>query len=753
MKIGYDEKTHIFRLESGDMTYAMFVTDGQGFLGHLYFGRTPGEDDLRYLARVRGDGVPGAEARDRCSFLDSFPQEIPGNGVGDLRSPAVSVTDREGRAVLQPFYRSHRIISGKERLAGLPSTFGSKKDAMTLEITMADDAAKMTVILRYTIFDGIPAVVRSTEVINDGAEPVTLDRAFSCSMDMDLPDARMLSLNGSWGREKRKQLQPIGFGTQSVSSLRGISSHQAHPFIGILAENARQETGEVYGVNLIYSGNFLAQTERDQFGLVRVQAGIHPKGFAWKLAPGEHFQSPEAVIVYSSEGLTGMTHAFHKLYRGHLMRSPWLHRERPVLINNWEATFFDFDLEKLLTIARRAKKEGIELLVMDDGWFGRRDDDNTSLGDWTVNEKKLPGGMKRLSDELAAIGMKLGVWFEPEMISPDSDLYRAHPDWAFSVDGRTPCRARNQLVLDLTRKEVRDAIFDQIAAVLDSADIAYVKWDMNRPLTDVATHAADAQAGGLFHRFILGTYELQERLITRYPELLLENCSSGGGRFDPGMLFYSPQIWTSDNTDAIDRLTIQEGTSMLYPLSTMGAHISVSPSQAVGRLVPMMTRGHVALAGTFGYELDINELPEADAALIPAQIVLYHRFGELMREGDYYRIASWQDNHVCDCYCVVSGDKSRALVTWVQVLCEPNVHCMRMRIPGLDPDRRYRITIASPEVREDDHTGNFLHEGELSSMRGFLNATLTGCTLAGAGLLMPMLRGDFRSVLIELQAE
>ncbi|MCR5093516.1 MAG: alpha-galactosidase [Lachnospiraceae bacterium] len=754
MKITYDEKTRIFRLDCAGMTYAMGVVDEEGFLGHLWFGAQAGEDDLTYLSRTAEfPHVPSVNGRDRGSFLDSFFQEFPGAGVGDYRPCALQIEDENGQAACQLFYDSYRILKGKSILSGLPSTHGGEDEALTLEITMKDPVHGVRVLLFYTIFEGLRAVVRSARVINDGDKPVDVTRLLSCSVDMEDTGYRMLTLDGSWSRERRKELLPLGRGTRSVQSRRGITSHQMHPFVGLLSEHAGQNEGEVYGFQLVYSGCFYAGVDKDQNNALRVQLGILPEEFRERLQPGEELQSPEVLMAYSEEGLGGMTRTFHDLLRGHLMRSPWLHRERPVLINNWEATFFDFDLEKLLGIARRAKKEGVEMLVMDDGWFGKRDDDNSSLGDWTVNEKKLPGGVKRLSEELAAIGMKLGIWFEPEMISPDSDLYRAHPDWALSVDGRTPCRMRNQYVLDLTRKEIRDAVFDQITAVLDSADIAYVKWDMNRPLSDVGSAVKGKSAGSILYHYCLGMYELQERLITRYPELLLENCSGGGARFDAGMLFYSPQIWTSDDTDAIERLKIQEGTAMLYPLSAMGAHVSVSPSQAVGRFVPMTTRGHVALAGTFGYELDINRMPAQDAALIPSQIALYHRYGELIREGDYYRISSWQDNHLNDSYIVVNRDKTQALLFWVQVLGEPNTRSKKIRIPGLDPDKNYRIRIADPAVREDDQSGNFLSHREIEHMSGFLDKTLAGRTLAGAGLLMPKLSGDFRSVLLELLSE
>ena len=513
---------------------------------------------------------------------------------------------------------------------------------------------------------------------------------------------------------------------QSEGSVLGESSHQDNPYLALAERGATQERGTVYGFHFVYSGNFLAQVEKSQFDSLRVQLGIHPQEFCWKLEQGQTFYAPEAVQTCTREGLGGMSRTLHDLYRKHLLRSPYRNKKRPILINNWEATYFDFDTEKLLAIAREAKRCGIEMLVMDDGWFGRRNDDNTSLGDWQVNEEKLPGGLKRLADEVNKIGLKFGIWFEPEMISPDSELYRSHPDWAIALPGRKPCRARNQYVLDLSRPEVTEYVYEAVASVLRSADIAYVKWDMNRQLTDLGSAFLEKdRQGELMHRYVLAVYALQERLLAEFPELLLENCSGGGARFDPGMLYYSPQIWCSDDTDAIERLAIQEGTALLYPLSAIGAHVSDCPNHTVGRITPFATRGHVALAGTFGYELDITAIGEEERKMIPEQVALYYRYNDLVREGDYYRIASYRENHSYDCYAVVAKDRSEALVTYVQVLNRANCRSRRIRIPGLAPEKRYRI------------------EGQ--------EAVYYGDTLQNAGIFAPPLRGDFQSALIYIR--
>ena len=726
MAIRYSEQTRSFQLDTKAASYVIGIVDAENFVGHAYFGKKLGEDDVTYLLRCgENPFTPERNARDRLSFLDSFPMEYPCGGVGDFRESAIVVRSNGGHRGVQLTYDSHCIYKGKKPLEGLPATWGSEADCETLELTLTDNVLNLKAMLSYSIFEGIDAVCRSVRLTNCSDEPVFIERIMSASMDMDNREYDKILLHGSWARERRIDRTPVSYGVQGMSSLRGEEGHQTHPFMALLDKTATEDTGEVYGINLVYSGNFLTQCDRSQFDSVRLMTGINPEGFCWKLNPGESFQAPEAVLVYSCEGLGGMSRTFHDLYRQHLIRGEYRDKKRPILINNWEATYFNFNTEKLLDIAREASRLGIEMLVMDDGWFGNRFDDNRALGDWIVNEEKLSGGLRYLVDEVNKLGMKFGIWLEPEMISPDSDLYRAHPDWAIRIPGRTAGLARNQYVLDMSRPEIQDYIFDLISGVLRSANIEYVKWDMNRPLADIGSYALSAECQGeLYHRYVLGMYRLQERLVTEFPHILLENCSGGGARFDAGMLYYSPQIWCSDDTDAIERLSIQEGTALIYPLSAMGAHVSDCPNHTVGRTTPFETRGYVALAGTFGYELDVTKIPESDRNMIPGQVAMYHKYNDLVRTGDYYRIASYQQNHMYDCWMVAAKDRSEALVTFVQVMSRANAHSRRILLKGLCPDKLYRI------------------EGE--------ERTWLGSTLMQAGLLIGNLWGDYQGKLIHI---
>ncbi len=726
MGIIYEEERGIWKLDTPHTSYIIGIADKQ-YIGHIYYGaRIRDCGGCSWMRTGEAPFVPSENMRDKCGFMDSFPAEYPGNGVGDFRESAVSVRDEAGNTAVQPLYTGYRIYAGKPSIPGLPATFGGEDVCETLELSARDEVLGLAFTLVYTVFSDVDVITRSVRITNEGEKPIALTKVMTMSLDMDAEDYRMLTLHGSWARERRMEYREIGYGKQSAGSVRGESSHQEHPFLALAERGATQERGTVYGFHFVYSGNFLAQVEKSQFDSLRVQLGIHPQEFCWKLEQGQTFYAPEAVQTCTREGLGGMSRTLHDLYRKHLIRSPYRNKKRPILINNWEATYFDFDTEKLLAIAREAKRCGIEMLVMDDGWFGRRNDDNTSLGDWQVNEEKLQGGLKRLADEVNKIGLKFGIWFEPEMISPDSELYRSHPDWAIALPGRKPCRARNQYVLDLSRPEVTEYVYEAVASVLRSADIAYVKWDMNRQLTDLGSAFLEKdRQGELMHRYVLAVYALQERLLAEFPELLLENCSGGGARFDPGMLYYSPQIWCSDDTDAIERLAIQEGTALLYPLSAIGAHVSDCPNHTVGRITPFATRGHVALAGTFGYELDITAIGEEERKMIPEQVALYHRYNDLVREGDYYRIASYRENHSYDCYAVVTKDRSEALVTYVQVLNRANCRSRRIRIPGLAPEKRYRI------------------EGQ--------EAVYYGDTLQNAGIFAPLFRGDFQSALIYIR--
>ena len=716
----------IFKLDSLNTSYVIGVVDEERFLGHVYYGKKLNDYHLAHVLRVKeGPLVPSVNNRDRVAFLDSFPMEYPAGGLGDYRESCISIETKAGNMGLSLNYVSHKITEGKEGLANLPASFGKEKECTTLEILCEDSHIGLRAVLSYTVFEDVDVITRSVRVINNGKDTLYLTKVFSACLDMDNRDFEALSLHGAWARERQIQCVPVSHGKFSVESIRGESSHQDHPFMALKTKGTDQDHGEVYAMHFIYSGNFKVTVQNDSFDQIRMAMGIHPEGFKWKLPSGEEFQAPEVVMVYSDEGLGKMSRTFHDFYRNHLIRGFYKDKKRPILINNWEATYFEFNTEKLIAIAKQASELGIEMLVMDDGWFGNRFDDNRALGDWAVNEEKLPGGLKYLVDEVNKLGMKFGIWFEPEMISPDSDLYRAHPDWAIAIPGRTGSLSRNQYVLDLTRREVLEHTYESIAKVLRSANIEYVKWDMNRTLSDIGSAELPAdRMGEFYHRYMLAVYELQGRMMEEFPYLLLENCSGGGARFDPGMLYYSPQIWCSDDADAVERLKIQEGTALIYPLSTMGAHVADCPNHTVGRTTPFETRGHVALAGTFGYELDVTRISEEDRKMIPEQVAMYHKYNDLVREGDYYRIASYSENHYFDCYGVVSKDKTEALYTFVQVLGRPNYRSRRIYMKGLDPDARYQV-----EGEEEVYLGDVLMK---------------------AGYLVQNLHGDFKSRLVHI---
>ncbi len=742
MNIVFEEKKESFWIDTKDTTYVIGLADG-AYVGHVYYGKklpATGRDTFDTAGALRILEMPFSPKEkpgEKVNFLDGFPAEFPFGGVGDYRESAVEITGKNGFTACEFLYDSYEVSREKPKLAGLPQTFG--EESLTLTLCLKDKVLGATLYLKYTIFEDSDAIVRSACLKNDSDEDIFIDKLYSAGLDLDDADYEMLSFYGYWTKERCIERKPLRHGRQSVNSTRGITGHQSQPFIALVSPETTQKQGDVYAMHLIYSGNHIAQAELTAFDQVRLSIGISSERFRWKLAPGEQFQTPEAVVLYTGDGLGGMTRELHDLYKNHLIRSPYLHRERPVLINNWEATYFDFDEEKLLSIAREAKDCGIEMLVMDDGWFGHRDADDSSLGDWTVYEKKLPHGLKGLADKVNEIGLKFGIWMEPEMISPDSELYREHPDYALAIPGRAPSLSRNQLVLDLSRPEVVECVWRQIEAVISSANIAYVKWDMNRPLADLGSMVTRAdRAGEIAHRYMLGVYELQERLVTRFPELLLENCAGGGSRFDPGMLYYCPQIWCSDDTDALERLAIQEGTAMLFPLSTIGAHVSICPNHITGRTTPWCMRGNVALAGTFGYELDITKLSSKEKEEIRRQIKTYHDCQELIREGDYYRIASETETGTHDCVQVVSRDKKESLVLYVQTRAIPNGRSRRLNLQGLDPDTVYDVTIsiAGREFGEEDVENTSVHSGgELMEM----------------GLSVPAMEGDGRPVRIVMR--
>ena len=728
MGIEFYKEEQLFLLHTPNTTYGIGIVEG--YVGHLYYGKRikKGErEQLRYLLRVEEQPrTPSVNEREKNTFLDTFPMEYPEHGMGDYREAALCIRSEGGHFASESLYEKHKIFKGKPKIKGMPASFGTEEECETLCITCFDPVLSMRVELYYTVFEKLNVITRHVVIKNEGTRPFYIEKVMSASMDLDDEKFSLLSLHGSWARERHIQIVPIGYGRQNIGSFRGESSHQEQPFVALVTEGITEECGEVYGMNFVYSGNFQAQVEKDQFDRIRMFMGIHPDGFCWKLEGQEEFVSPEVVMVYSANGLGAMTRTYHDFYRNHLIRSPYRDKKRPILINNWEATYFDFDEKKLLDIAREAKELGIEMLVMDDGWFGKRNSDNCSLGDWVVNENKIHGGLKKLVDEVNEIGLQFGIWFEPEMISPDSDLFRKYPDWAIHIPSRSITQSRAQYVLDLTRKEIVDYVYESVASILRSANISYVKWDMNRQLTTIGSlNLSSDQQGELYHRYMLGVYELQDRLVTEFPNILLENCSGGGARFDPGMLYYSPQIWCSDDTDAVERLLIQEGTALIYPLSCIGAHVSVCPNHTVGRNTPFETRGHVALCGTFGYELDITKLTEEEKEIVKHQVSDYHKYNDLIRQGDYYRLVSYRESRYYDSWLIVNKEKTKALLFDVQVLARPNRRSRRLRLKGLDENRLYKMA------------GKWYR----------------GSVLMNAGILIPEEQGDFKSRVLLFEGE
>lgn len=695
MPIIWHKKSRQFHLQNQWMSYIIEVMEN-GQLGQLYVGkRLSDREDFGYLQEKasRAFAAYPQEIGPRFS-LEQLRQEYPSYGTGDMRYPAVEIAQENGSTITDFKYCSHTITGGKPKLEGLPATYTeADSEAQTLQILLRDALTGVELTLSYTIFEAVPAVARSARFVNAGAAGVTLNTAMSLSIDLPDRDYEMLTLQGVWARERMVQIAPLQVGAQEVYSMRGGSSHNMNPFLALKRPDTNEEQGEALGFSLVYSGNFLARAQADGFDVVRVTMGIHPDRFSWQLLPGASFQTPEAVMVYSDKGLGGMSRAFHTLYRSRLARGQWRDKSCPILINNWEATYFGFDEEKILTIAKGARDLGIELFVLDDGWFGKRDDDTTSLGDWYPDTRKLPGGVASLARKIEELGMKFGLWFEPEMVSLDSDLYRAHPDWALQVPGRSMSPSRNQHVLDFSRPEVVDYIAGLMEKVLSEAPISYVKWDMNRSMTEVYSAALPAgRQGEVFHRYILGVYALYERLTSRFPHILFESCSGGGGRFDPGLLYYAPQAWTSDNTDGVERLKIQYGTSMVYPVRSMGAHVSAVPNHQIHRTTPLSSRANAAYFGTFGYELDLNLLSAGEQQEVKKQVAFMKEHRQLLQYGDFYRLKNPFEGNEAG-WMVVSPDRRSAIVGYYRVLRQPNAPFTRMKLQGLEETLSYRVTI------------------------------------------------------------
>ena len=677
MAVIYDSEKNIFTLHTTNTTYQMKV-DSYGYLLHLYYGpRTMGNMEYLLVYMNRSfSGNPNVAGKDVTYSLDVLPQEYPTLGTGDYRAHALNIADAEGVECCNLTFRDYEISKGKYTLPGLPAVWAAEDEADTLKITLRDETGIVEVQLMYGVLEKEDVITRAVIIKNTGRGNVTLKKAAAAALDFVSGDFDVISFYGKHNMERMLQRQPLGHGTFSVGSCRGTSSHQYNPGVILADREATEDAGSCYGMLFLYSGNFLCEVEKDQYNQTRFLMGLGTEQFDYSLASGEELIVPEAVLSYSAAGLSGLSRQYQSCIRDHVCRGKYVHTSRPVLINSWEANHFDFNGDTIVDLAKEAAALGIDMVVMDDGWFGRRNDDNSSLGDWKVNEEKLGGTLKQLIDRVHAEGVKFGIWLEPEMVNEDSDLYRAHPDWAIQIPGRKPVRMRNQLVLDFSRKEVRDAIYDQVCTILDRCEIDYVKWDMNRSLSDV-------YAGNVTYDYVLGIYEILEKIVIRYPNLLIEGCSGGGGRFDAGMMYYTPQIWCSDNTDAIERLTIQFGTSMCYPISSFGAHVAARPRTS------LKTRGNVAMCGTFGYELDPRKLTDDEKAEVKQQIADYRKYHCLVREGDFYRLGSPTEN---DFYCAwecVSPDKQEAMMTAV-VMRQPETRYCVQRLRGLDPKTYYQ---------------------------------------------------------------
>lgn len=724
MSIIYNQNKNIFTLHTKNTTYQMQV-DKYGYLLHLYYGaRNFGfADDMLTFADRGFSGNPYAAGNDKTYSLDTLPQEYPTLGSGDYRNYALNIENSDGSRCCNLTFSRYEIRQGKYSLKGLPAVW-SGEDAKTLEIVLKDRVSQVEVSLLYGVLEEEDIITRSAVIRNVGEHKVTLKKASGACLDFLTGDFDVVKFYGRHTMERNMERTPLGHGTTAFGSRRGMSSHQYNPAVILADRDATEDFGSCYGMLFVYSGNFLCEVEKDQIDQTRVIMGLGSALFSYPLEVGQEFFVPEVILSYSQNGFAELSHKYHSCIRNHVCRGKYANRPRPVLLNSWEAAYFDFNGDTIVNLAKEAADLGMDMVVMDDGWFGKRDDDKSSLGDWYVNEEKLGGTLAELIHRVNSCGVKFGIWIEPEMISEDSDLYRAHPDWCLKVPGRNPMTSRGQLNLDVSRKEVRDYVMGQIFQVLDACHVEYVKWDVNRAVSNVySLSLPDDRQGEVLHRHMLGVYDMMEQLVSRYPNLLLETCAGGGGRFDAGMLYYSPQIWCSDNTDAIDRLEIQYGTSFIYPISAMGAHISVCPNHQTGRTTPMDTRAAVAMSGTFGYELDLEHMSKEEKELASAQIADFKEIEPLIQTGDYYRITAPGDENNAVIWSFVSKDQGQALVLGVIPRKYANPPITLIRLRGLDPKMLY----------EEKITGHIY----------------TGAVLMYAGIPLPVPEMDYQAVRFE----
>ena len=721
MAIQIDAEKKIFTLETDHTMYQM-QADAYGVLRHLWYGAKTG-CDMSYLQDYPDVGFSGniyAAGNDRTYSLDTLPLEYAGAGVGDFRVPAVAAVHADGSSALDLRYYSHTVKPGKYGIEGLPAVYAAEDEAETLEVVLRDTASVVEVTLLYAVLPALDLVTRCARIRNLGETPVTLTKAASLCLDISRGSWEWVHFHGRHAMERQMERRLLFHGIQEIGSTRGTSSHHQNPTVLLCTPDCTETAGACIGAALVYSGSHQIRLECDQLGQVRMVMGIHPDLFRWELKAGETFSTPEVMLSYSDTGLETLSHHFHQAIREHICRGKYQLAERPVLINNWEATYFGFDTEKILHIAEEAARLGVDMLVLDDGWFGKRDDDCSGLGDWFVNETKLSGGLHDLVEKIKGMGMRFGIWFEPEMISEDSDLYRKHPDWAIRIPDRAPMRSRYQLVLDMANPEVQEYLFRVMSDVLHSADISYVKWDMNRSISDWYTRTLPAdRQGEMPHRYVLGLYALLERLTAAFPDVLFEGCSGGGGRFDAGMLYYCPQIWCSDDTDAYERTKIQYGTSFFYPVSAVGSHVSTVPNHQTGRITPFETRGTVAMAGSFGYELDLNLLSDGEKQEVAEQIRQFKTYGPLIHNGKYYRLTNPMAEDAA-LWEFAAQDGSEVLVQGMLFHAEANVLRRTVQLRGLDAEKRYRL----------DGT----------------EQVYTGAALMAGGVLLPKAWGDYTPV-------
>lgn len=727
MGIVYSKSDRTFTIQTKNTTYQMQV-DPYGFLLHLYYGKKTDGSCMDYLLTYydRGfSGNPFDAGDDRTYSMDALPQEYPSYGTGDYRSTALIIENADGSTACDLRYRSHHIFNGKYKIPGLPAVYADETESQTLEIVMEDAVTGVEVTLQYGVLPDYDVITRSEKIIYRGEGKICIRKAQSACLDFVQGKYDLLTFYGRHAMERTMQREPVTHGSHVIGSVRGTSSHQYNPMMILADENTTDQYGNCYAMSFVYSGNFKGETLKDQFGQTRALMGLQDEMFSYPLAEGETFYTPEVLLTFSGSGMNLLSQNLHRCIRQHICRGKYKESVRPVLVNSWEASYFDFDGDTLYELAKEAKNAGIDMLVLDDGWFGKRDDDNSGLGDWFVNEKKLGGTLGDLIKKINDLGVKFGIWVEPEMISEDSDLYREHPDWAFTIPGRNPVHARNQLVLDFSRKEVVDHIFDQICKVLDQGNIEYVKWDMNRSLMDVFSRGTKDQ-GRVMYDYVLGLYDFLERIVTRYPDLLIEGCSGGGGRFDAGMMYYTPQIWCSDNTDALDRLQIQYGTSFGYPVSAVGSHVSAVPNHQTGRITSLHTRGVVAMAGTFGYELNLGKLSEEEKMEIRLQVEEYRKFAPLIQTGLYYRLSDPAREEYA-AWAFVSEDQKEVLLNVVLQEIHGNMTVNYVKLQGLKCSAIYR----------DTETGK----------------SYNGAALMEAGIPMPVEMGEFKAYQMHLTAE